>query len=442
MEPEGLTGTSKEREVRKEKGDAKSTSDKGGKRDSGRIAKVREGKEPHRDLSCDEERRARETADEKDAAEDAADKKEYLALQSKMEARRIAREIQTAHDTLASLRAERDGVSAQSETVPKTRVENDRTRDEDEAGSKVETKKARASRIAASTSIVESEAPSATEAPRRVEGNEKTKPIKIGGGKATDVMVVPKKTVVKIRMKRPTCTTEPPRIATEKITAQSSGEELMSEALGPALVAGALGRKIGDARTATMMRGITECRVELLSTRQKAKLPVPAVPNNSAESNSAVDGIGAYDARLSLSATDQNVHLELPGDVAGVTTAAATPDKTEHETIAGKVNPEPRRISLTSVAKQRDGIRSHSESTGEITNGPQNMIFGEDVNDMPVIPGEIATPTTYSEEAGRIEGGDGTGRTTEKRRLLREIDVAATLRAHLAEMNPEVTTAM
>jgi len=293
-EPEAPTGTSGEREGRK---------DKGGKRDSVRVAKVREGKGSNRDPSCDEERRARETADEKDAAEDAADKKEYLALQSKMEARRIAREIQIAHDTLASLRAEQDGVSAQSETVPKTRVENDRTGDEDATGTKLETKRARASRIAANMSLGESEAPS-TEAPRRAEGHEKTKPIKSGGVKATDVTGAPKKPVVKIRMKRPTCATEPSRTATEKTTTRPSGEDLMTEALGPALVAGALGRKIGDARTATMMRGITECRVELLTTRQKAKLPVPAVPHNSAESNSAVDGSGAYDARLSLSATD------------------------------------------------------------------------------------------------------------------------------------------
>jgi len=54
------------------------------------------------------------------------DKREYAALKNKMEARRIAREIQTAHDTLASLRAEQTDESGKKETVPKARMENDR----------------------------------------------------------------------------------------------------------------------------------------------------------------------------------------------------------------------------------------------------------------------------------------------------------------------------
>jgi len=75
------------------------------------------------------------------------------------------------------------------------RVEGDRTREGDAAGPKIETKKARASRPAVGTSVVEPETPSATEAPRRVEGHGKTMPMKTGDGKATDGTVVPKKTI-------------------------------------------------------------------------------------------------------------------------------------------------------------------------------------------------------------------------------------------------------
>jgi len=46
MEPEGLAGHSKEREVRKSKGELLPTSDRGGKRDRGRATKSREDKEP------------------------------------------------------------------------------------------------------------------------------------------------------------------------------------------------------------------------------------------------------------------------------------------------------------------------------------------------------------------------------------------------------------
>jgi len=116
---------------------------------------------------------------------------------------------------------------------------------------------------------------------------------------------VPQRTAVKTRTKRTNTATEPLRTATGEIALQSSGDDFVTEVPGPALVVGALERKIGDARTANMMRGITEWRVELLST----------VPNNSAKSNSVTEIIGTSDARLSLSAMDMRVELELPGDV-------------------------------------------------------------------------------------------------------------------------------
>jgi len=53
-------------------------------------------------------RAAKDTADEKDLADEEADKRKYIALQNKIEARRIAREIRTAHDTLAALRAKQE----------------------------------------------------------------------------------------------------------------------------------------------------------------------------------------------------------------------------------------------------------------------------------------------------------------------------------------------
>jgi len=98
-----------------------SAGDKAGKKELGRANKGcdEKKKESRKDSSRDDARKAKETADEKDAAEDGADKREYTALKNKMEARRIAREIQAAHDTLASLRAEQDDVSGKTEIVAK-----------------------------------------------------------------------------------------------------------------------------------------------------------------------------------------------------------------------------------------------------------------------------------------------------------------------------------
>jgi len=97
-----------------------------------------------KDSSRDEARKAKETADEKDVAEDESDQREYLALQSKMEARRIARDIQNSHDTLAILRAEQEDVSAKTEAALKARVESDREKDGDALVPRAEDKKPRA----------------------------------------------------------------------------------------------------------------------------------------------------------------------------------------------------------------------------------------------------------------------------------------------------------
>jgi len=88
MEPEGIAGPSKERKGRGQKGDIVPTSDKGGKRDRGRTMEARRSKESRKDSSRDDARKAKKTADEKDAAEDEADKREYVALQNRIEVRR------------------------------------------------------------------------------------------------------------------------------------------------------------------------------------------------------------------------------------------------------------------------------------------------------------------------------------------------------------------
>jgi len=142
------------------------------------VAKSREDKEPREDASREEARKARETADERDAAEDEADKKEYLVLQNKMEARRLAREIQNAHDTLASLRAEQEDASAKSGSVPEARSEGERTKEGNAPTPVGANKKPRATRPAVRASVGESGTAATTEAPSRAEGREKAKATK------------------------------------------------------------------------------------------------------------------------------------------------------------------------------------------------------------------------------------------------------------------------
>jgi len=160
-------------------------------------------------------------------------------------------------------------------------------------------------------------------------GNASAPATSMEGGDAAEVSCMFRRTGTKPHAKKGTSGAESLQTATTKRVACAEEKDSMTEVLGPVLVVGALGRKIGDARSIAMLKGITECRVELMSTRQKAKIPLPAVPDNSVESEDLVEGVDASDVRRSvsmtdrdLSMTDQQIQLELPGDGTGESGAA------------------------------------------------------------------------------------------------------------------------
>jgi len=430
LEPEGLGGPRREREAHRPKGDSQSTGEKKVKYDHARAKGSHGSKDAGKNPSTDDARKARETADEKDAAEDEADMREYAALQSKMEARRIAREIKNTRDTLTPPRPERGNANDKPASQAEARASGKLTSNDPALTKKIT--KPRVNRPAQGT----------------VEGG-------TGASSATDTTHTSKQTGGKSRGKEP-FEKKSTRIAIVPPTAQLSEDDSMTEILGPALVAGALNRKIGDARTSELIKGITECRVEILTTRQKAKLPLPDAPNNSAETSSVIEGAGAYDVRLSLSATDQNVRLELPGDVPEVI-EKVTPNS--GETSKGITNVEPRRVSLTSVAKPRSegppredacpGDKERQMSEGKSNaNTDGRPTGGENTANPKSAHAETTTLSEEREERRRelqisetLESEDNTLKTATKPRVLRDIDIAMAMREHLAGTNPELTTA-
>jgi len=80
--------------------------------------------------------------------------------------------------------------------------------------------------------------------------------------------------------------------------------------LGRAFVSGAFGRRTDDPKLFEAAVNITECSVRLLTTNKKAKTPVSDPPPNSIDSE--MDRGDISDARLSQSATDLDVQIELP----------------------------------------------------------------------------------------------------------------------------------
>jgi len=432
IETEAGAGTSKVRDPRESKGKSAFANDKSGKSDPVRSTKSRSDKDLHGEPNRDYARRAQETADEQDAAEDESDMRKCAELKDKMDARRIAREIKIAHDTLASLRAEQNNASEKSETATKTLAGSDREKKCDAFESRETKGKSRATRPSVGTTVGEQGAQSIIGAKTRVDESRKAKSTASGNVEQADVASVSKRAVVRNRTKKSTTTKESVPNTARKIAAQSSGEEFETEVLGPALVAGALGRRIGDARTTTMMRGITECRVRLLTTQQKAELPVPPAPNNSAESNSAVEIPCGYDGRLSLSATDLHVQLELPGEVTGSTAEIMSPAAPSRKAIAETVTTEPRRIFLISVIRPIDDIEINSSGI-QILAATETEIIDRSKDCVETDKGPLG--------GGKAERGGDTEGTSGRRRTLRDIDIAEKMREHLAETHPELTTA-
>jgi len=226
VETEAPPGPSQEREARTTKGGQGPSGDRVKGRSRGHEAK-NEGKKSRTDSSRDDARIAREKADEKDLADEESNKRKYIALQNKMEARRIAREIQAAHDTLAALRAEQEVMSPQPTIVYRPSLAIDKAEEGNVPASRKEAKKSRAPR-------------------RKVEST--------GVRVVTKTMRVPKSAISRSQARGTGSVAEPVRAAIAEVVVRVEEDDAMTELLGPALVAGALGQKLGNAPTATMLR--------------------------------------------------------------------------------------------------------------------------------------------------------------------------------------------
>jgi len=176
-----------------------------------------------------------------------------------------------------------------------------------------------------------------------------------------------------------------------------------------------------------------------------------------------VEGTDTGDARLSLSATDQHVQVELPG--IGVTEEGQEAQvggngKTGRETSPVGANiAEPRRITLSVKVPcgkeySREGIDLLSEGGMRPTEG---LLEGGGVDKSTTLATmEISKATSVATtsdvgsgqasiasvlEMGANEMMDTGGKRVERRRMLCDIETAMSLSVHLATTNPELTLA-
>jgi len=161
--------------------------------------------------------------------------------------------------------------------------------------------------------------------------------------------------------------------------------------------------------------------------------------------------VGGSDARLSLSATDMNVQLELPGEVPegseGITAGDATKRVNAAQTRDEATTVEPRRIALTSVKKAGDGGNDCSGEERKQDAG--NLSVRANVEHTTSGGMVTSTTVTTTTKVRASEPELATTVTTTKNkaekeceRVMRGIDDAMAMRKHLAATNPELDTAM
>jgi len=152
-----------------------------------------------------------------------------------------------------------------------------------------------------------------------------------------------------------------------------------------------------------------------------------------------------------LSATDLHVQLELPGEKIEPTVEATSFTIQSGKATAEIATVEPRRIFLTSVVRPNDDRQPGDRVVGLSEKDHVLTEPNTSSDDTPINSGGIAVSgATYTEiitsdketqEGGKTEREGNVAKSPEKRRMLREIDVVETMREHLAETNPELTTA-
>jgi len=334
------------------------SSGKGGERES---LRQKEGRESERS------RRTAVTAVEEEPNKEEADRQILAETQSRIEARRATRDIETAHATIRKLRESHSIASA----APDKPARAEQERDKKDGG-----KKPAASRVSKKASGGQT----VTEAVV-------AKPFELTGGITTELTSDGKITVIP-QPKRPrsgkraTERTLDDVLSTLKFTPivesrprdNEFAEDASNVELGISLVASALRRTIPNVSSATVMAGMSDCFVELTSTRKKGKASVSAAPPNSVDSEDLWRKEDDCEVRLSQS----DVYVGLPED-GSVSTVA--------EELA--IRPEIPAIPST----------ERGDEALELANAMSYVAANEEVGDEPAAPGEVATPLLYSADS-------------------------------------------
>jgi len=373
-------------------------------------ASKRDDRESSHGRSDRESRRSeRRTAIEVEPDEKEVDRRKMAEIQSRIKARKAAKNLDLARATIADLKpAKKSSTTATEKTATKKVPDQDKTEGEKRARTSRGTKKATAS--------------------QSITGSADTEPV------ASAVAVPHNPTPKSTANQEPTVGADPYRgrvnrragakrrgddaLATLKFSAIADAglhlteptEDVSNTKLGIALVASALGRKVPRISADLTVASMTKCYVGLAPTRKKSKAPAAVAPPNSVDSDDVERGDTESEVRLSQS----DVHIGFPGDVGETTTDTGVVSLITETAIGDsspvheypRINPEiatadPRRdaeVRSVALAARKDGATVFGS-------GMSDVAANEEVSDAPSAPGKIMTPVS--------ELADTTGKTSE-----------------------------
>jgi len=210
-----------------------------------------------------------------------ADRWNLAAIQGRIEARQVAKDLELSRSTIRPLKAS----NGPPIKLPRKESNRDKRETEKKPGSSKPSKAGLAATVAqgvattvkpldgevsgaVTTVIVRTEALVATESKRSRASKRATAECR--GGNALSTLKF--------------CAIVEPCFS----TIESSGDMPDAE-LGITLVASALGRKVSRVSSDKNTTGLTECYVELESTKRKSKVSLPAAPPNSVDSDDALE---------------------------------------------------------------------------------------------------------------------------------------------------------
>jgi len=207
---------------------------------------------------------------------------------------------------------------------------------------------------------------------------------------------------------------------------------VVDTALGIALVASALGKKVPRVTPTSNAPATTECYIELEPARKKSQTPVSVAPPNYIDSNDA--GHGDTESEIRLSQSD--IHIEFPGEICGMAAISVAKDGAEERFVA----PIAKNDGVATLANAMSGVGAHEE-VGDAPTDPGEVVtpMSGSVNakgEASIMPDTTRTPTTTPNVPGSAE--EKVARKVKydaKQKMLREIAANQLFQEELAKAN-------